>query len=106
MPKYMWRMDLTSQGAQGLLEVGGSARREAAKKMIRGLGGTIEAFYYALGETDLIAIAELPDTLSAAGVGLHVAAGGAARIETIRLLTPEEIDRTVRIPVDYRPAGT
>lgn len=105
MPKYMWRMRLTPQGARGVLEAGGTARRQAAEKTIRGCGGTLEAFYYALGDTDLVAIAELPDTVTAAAVSLRVAAGGAAHIETVRLLTPEDMDRAAKIPVDYRPAG-
>ena len=102
---YLWRMRLTPQGARGLLEAGGTARREAAENTIRALGGRLEAFYYALGADDLFAIAELPDTSTAAAVALHVAAGGAAHIETVRLLTAEEMDVVARIPVDYRPAG-
>ena len=53
MPMYMWRMRLTPQGARGLLEAGGTARRQAAEITVRGLGGRLEAFYYALGGDDL-----------------------------------------------------
>jgi uncharacterized protein with GYD domain len=50
-------------------------------------------------------IADLPDAKTAAAVSLAVNAAGAARLRTVVLLTPEEVDAAVKQSVDYRPPG-
>lgn len=67
------------------------------------VGGRLEAFYYAFGPDDLVVIGELPDNETAAAFALQTAASGAARSRTTVLLTPEEIDRSVGMEIDYRP---
>ena len=69
------------------------------------MGGTIEAFYYAFGETDEYVIGELPDNVSMAAVSLVASASGAATVKTTVLLTPEEIDEAVKKTPSYRPPG-
>jgi uncharacterized protein with GYD domain len=54
------------------------------------LGGTLEAFYYAFGETDAYVIAEAPDNVSMAALALTINASGVAAVKTTVLLTPEE----------------
>ena len=44
---------------------------------MRGLGGTVEAFYFAFGQSDAYVIADLPDNVSAAAVASAVGASGA-----------------------------
>ncbi|MGD0313591.1 MAG: GYD domain-containing protein [Acidimicrobiales bacterium] len=66
---------------------GGSARVAAAKDLIEGLGGKMECFYFALGATDVYAIADLPDNASAAATALKVSAGGGATVRTVVLRT-------------------
>jgi uncharacterized protein with GYD domain len=73
--------------------------------MIKGLGGSLEGFYYAFGEDDVYAIAELPDNVTAAAVSLAVSAAGAARSNVVVLLTPEEVDAATRKSVGYRAPG-
>ena len=46
-----------------------------------------------------------PDHASVAAAALAVTAGGGARIKTIVLLTPEEVDQAARKTVEFRPAG-
>ena len=70
MPKYMWQVTYTSEGAKGLLAEGGSGRRAAIEQMLVSVGGTLEAFYYTWGSDDLVVIGELPDNVSAAGRGI------------------------------------
>jgi hypothetical protein len=41
-----------------------------------------DAFYYAFGETDVVAVIELPDNSTAAGVVLLIAASGKINIKT------------------------
>ena len=49
MPKYLAHASYTVEGLKGLLKDGGSKRREVVEQLTKGLGGTLEAFYYAFG---------------------------------------------------------
>ena len=103
MPRYLWQVSYTVEGAKGLASEGGSARRDAVRTMFEDAGGNIEAFYYAFGADDLIVIGELPDNEAAAAFALRTAASGAARSRTTLLLSPEEIDQAASREVHYRP---
>ncbi len=105
MAKYLIKASYTLQGTKGLLKEGGSSRRAAVKQMIEGLGGKLEAFYYALGETDVFVIFDLPDVQSAAALSLVVNAAGGAQVSTTPLLTPEDIDAASKKSVVYRSPG-
>jgi uncharacterized protein with GYD domain len=103
MSKYLIHASYTAEGAKGLMKAGGTARRAAVKKMVEGLGGRLEAFYFAFGENDAHVILELPDNLTAAAISLAVTSTGAVSTKTTVLLMPEEIDQAVKSPVDYKP---
>jgi uncharacterized protein with GYD domain len=105
MPKYLWKASYTAEGAKGVLKEGGSSRRDMIAKMAKDMGGSVEAFYFAFGDADVYVIADAPDNASAASISLAVAAGGAAGIETVVLLSPEEIDEAAKKSVSYRPPG-
>lgn len=105
MPKYLWKVSYTVDGVKGLLAEGGSARRDAIKSAVESVGGSVEACYYAFGADDLYVIGEVPDEVAAATLSLRTAATGAARSQTVALLTPEQIDEATRRDVDYRPPG-
>ena len=105
MGKYLIEFSYTREGAKGLLAEGGTKRREAVEKAIKGAGGRLEAFYYAFGEDDGLVIADGLDNVSVAAVTLAVAASGAAGVKTTVLLTPEEIDQAVKKTNSYRPPG-
>jgi len=53
MPRYLVQASYTSEGAKGLLSEGGSARRESIEALMESVGGKLEAFYFAFGETML-----------------------------------------------------
>jgi uncharacterized protein with GYD domain len=105
MPKYLMQASYTQEGLEGLLKEGGSSRREAVAETVAGLGGALEAFYYAFGDTDVFAIVELPDNVSTAAFALMVNVAGAAKVNTTVLMTPEEVDQATKKSVDYRPPG-
>src|SRR6266481_9757291 len=84
---------------------GGSARRAAVQKMVESLGGRLEAFFFTFGENDILVILDLPENLTAATLSLAVMSTGVVRTNTKVLLTPEEIDRSVKAPVDFQPPG-
>jgi uncharacterized protein with GYD domain len=105
MPKYLVRASYTTEGAKGLVKDGASARQAAAKKLIESAGGSIEAFYYVLGDMDVVIIADMPDSSTAAAVSLTVAAAGGVRLSTTPLLTTQEMDAACKKQVSYRAPG-
>jgi uncharacterized protein with GYD domain len=105
MGKYLVKASYTSDGTKGLLKEGGSSRKAAVQKMLSGMGGKLEEFYYAFGEADVYAILDVPDATTAAAASLAINASGAVALSTIPLLTPEEIDAACKKTVGYRAPG-
>ena len=105
MPKYLWQISYTISGAKGLLAEGGSSRRDAITAMVESVGGHVEVCYYAFGTTDLYVIGEVPDEVAATSLSLRTAGAGAARSQTVVLLTPEQLDEATARQVTYRPPG-
>jgi len=105
MPKYLIQANYVGDGVKGLLKEGGTSRRAATEKAIKSLGGTLEAFYYAFGETDAFAIVDVPDNASMAAIALTAGASGAVAVKTTVLMTPEEVDEAVKKVPSYRPPG-
>jgi uncharacterized protein with GYD domain len=105
MAKFLATFKYTSEGAKGLIMEGGSKRRQATEQLIQGLGGKLEAYYFAFGEDDGFAIMEGPDNIGAAAASLFVNASGAVSVKVTVLLTPEEVDQAVKRSANYRPPG-
>jgi uncharacterized protein with GYD domain len=105
MAKYLWQVNYVGEGLRGLVNEGGSSRRAVVEKIIDSMGGKLEAFCYAFGETDLYVIADMPDNVSTAALTLTIAASGAVTLKTTVLMTPEEIDKAVKKTPSYRPPG-
>ena len=105
MPKYLFQGSYTVEGIRGLLKDGGSKRRAVVEQATSGLGGRLEAFYFAFGGSDVFVIADLPDNASAAALSLAVAAGGGLQPSTTVLMTPEEMDQATQKTVNFRPPG-
>jgi uncharacterized protein with GYD domain len=105
MAKYMMKASYTAEGTKGLTKDGGSARRAAVQKMIEGLGGRLECFYYTFGESDAFAIVDVPDAVTIIAASLGINATGGAHVSTTVLLTPEQVDEAAKKSVSYRPPG-
>ena len=105
MPRYLFHGSYSREGAQGLLREGGTRRRAAVDSLVRSLGGRLEGFHYAFGETDLFMIVDLPGHVAAAAASLIVAASGAGHWRTTVLLTAEEMDEAARAGGAYRAPG-
>jgi uncharacterized protein with GYD domain len=69
------------------------------------LGGKVETWYYAFGDADIYAIADLPDSAAAAALTLAVNQSGGATTKTVVLITPDEMDKAAKKAVSYRPPG-
>ena len=106
MSKYMFHANYTQGGLGGLLKEGGTRRREALTQTIEGVGGSVEAFYYAFGDTDLYIIADLPDEATATAVSLNIGAAGVLNVRVTALVTPETVDEAAAKGVPYRVPGT
>jgi uncharacterized protein with GYD domain len=104
--KYLMRVSYTAEGTKGLLKVGGSNRRQEVERLMKQAGGSLEAIYWAFGEDDVFAIADVPDNVTAAALALSIASTGAVSVTTTVLLTAEEIDEATKKQVDYRPPGS
>ncbi len=105
MTRYLWQVSFTPAGLQGVLAEGGSSRVVATTRMVEGLGGRLEACYFAFGEYDVYLIVDLPSHVDAAAISLAVNASGATVMRTVVLMTPAEIDAAAARGVAYRPPG-
>lgn len=107
MAKYMFRTNYTQSGLKGLLAEGGSGREAALRATVESVGGSLEGFYYALGDCDLYLIADVPDQAAATALALNIAAAGALTVQTTVLLSATDIDAAVAKSksVQYRPPG-
>jgi len=58
---------------------------------IEKLGGKVKTAYFSFGDYDVILITEMPDNVSAAGIAMAFAGGGACKsVQTTPLLSVEE----------------
>ena len=105
MTKYLIKASYTPEGVKGLLKSGGASRKSNVDKMVKDLGGELEAFYYAFGDPDIYGICSFPDAATAAAFALTIRASGLVTISTTVLVDPEEIDKAKDIHVTYVTPG-
>jgi len=90
MPHYLHQVSYSSEGWQSLIAQPQN-RVEVVRKAIEQLGGKIVSAWFAFGGYDVIVITEMPDNVSAAGLAIAFAGGGACKsVNTTPLLSPEE----------------
>ena len=105
MPKYLIAASYSGEGLQGLRKDKATARRQANEKLLESVDGKLEAFYYAMGDRDVIAIVDLPNAEAAAAVSFTGMATGLNRVRTTPLLTVEEVDRALIRKLTFRGPG-
>jgi len=105
MPKYLVETSYTAEGIRGLLKDKASARRQAVEKLLQSVDGKLEAFYYAMGDRDVVTIVDLPDAAAAAAISFTGSATGLFRVTTTPLLTVEEVDRALAKKLSFRAPG-
>jgi len=106
MPKYMISANYTAEGMAGVRSAGAKSRVDAVSTMLEAMGGKLDSFHFAFGDTDVFAIVEVPDDEAAAAASIAINGSGAASSRTIKLLTVEQIDEALRRTVNYQPPGT
>jgi uncharacterized protein with GYD domain len=105
MAKYLFSGSYTLEGVRGLIKEGGISRKAQVESTVKGLGGKVEAFYFAFGGNDVFAIMDFPDNISCAAVALTVNAAGGFKGTTSVLLSPEDMDQATKKKVLYRGPG-
>jgi uncharacterized protein with GYD domain len=108
MAKFLIQAGYSHDGIKGVIKDGGTGRRTAVEAAVKALGGRLEAFYFAFGESDVVGIIDGPDNISAAAFALAVGATGAlSSFKTTVLMTPEEVDQAAKkaAGASYRAPG-
>ncbi len=67
--------------------------------------GKLESVYFALGSDDVVVIVEAPDNVAITAVALSVGSTGLINIRTTPLLTVEEVDQALAVPLKFRAPG-
>jgi uncharacterized protein with GYD domain len=106
MPKYLISANYTAEGMDGVRAAGAKSRVDAVSTMLEAIGGRLESMHFAFGDTDVFAIAEVPDDEAAAAVAIAINSSGAVSMRTTKLLTVEQIDDALRRSVNYQPPGS
>jgi len=90
MPHYLHQISYSCEGWQTLIAQPQN-RVEAVRQAIEKLGGKIVSAWFAFGGYDVVVITEMPDNVSAAGLAIAFAGGGACKaVNTTPLLSAEE----------------
>jgi uncharacterized protein with GYD domain len=106
MPKYLITANYNAKGLEGVRAAGAKARVDAVSTMLEAVGGHLDSFHFAFGDTDVFAIADVPDDEAAAAVAIAINSSGAVNIHTTKLLTVEQVDEALRRTVSYQPPGS
>jgi len=106
VPKYLISANYTAEGMAGVRAAGAKSRVDAVATLLEAMGGRLESFHFAFGETDVFVIAEAPDDEAVAAVSIAINGSGAVSIRTTKLLTVDQVDEALRRTVDYHPPGS
>ena len=105
MPKMLIKASYTASGTKGLIKEGGSSRRDTVKKLVEGMGGKMEGFYFAYGDADAFVIVDMPDAMDGLALSMAVNASGLVTLSSVPLITVEEMDAACKKSVAYRAPG-
>ena len=90
MGYYLVQAAYTAEAAADMVK-NPQNRREAVQKAVEKLGGSLEGFWFAFGDYDVVLICQMPDNVSASAFSMAALAGGALRAgKTTPLMTAEE----------------
>ena len=105
MAKYLFEANYVGEGIKGLMREGGTKRRDALTDALKSVGGSLESFYYAFGETDVLGVFEVPEPSDAAALSLMINSTGSVNVRLKPLMAPEDIDAAAKKTPSYRAPG-
>ena len=88
MPTFVSLINFTDQGIKTVKD--SPHRIEAAKAMLRDLGGEVKDIYITTGQYDAVVIAEVPNGEIMTKFALALGSMGNVRTQTVRAFTEEE----------------
>ena len=85
-------------------------RTAAITKVVQGLGGKLESFYWSFGDDDFLGIFEAPDDIAAAAFSVAVGSSGTLRnLRTIKLISLDDgrkmLEKAKAAKAAYVPPG-
>lgn len=90
MGYYMAQISVSQESLRALLE-NPSDRAEAAKQVVDALGGTFHHYFFALGDSDVVILAEFPDNETAMTCAMLVSGSGSVNSwKTTPLITSQD----------------
>lgn len=96
VPHFLFKVKYTAAAVKALI-ANPQDREKAAATVFQASGGKLHGFYMAFGHDDVIAIAELPDAVTAAAASMVLGGSGAmSAVETVPLLTAGEAMAAMR----------
>lgn len=105
MARYLYKVSYSADGMKGVMKEGAENRATFIAKMAADVGGSLESFDFAFGETDAYVVCDLADDETAAAIAMAVGASGTGSIQTVKLLSPAQIDKARGITTGYRAPG-
>lgn len=94
MPTYISLISYTDQGIRNIKD--SPKRLDAAKNLIKGLGGELKGFYLTLGQYDIITIAEAPSDDAMAKFVLALSSAGNVRTTTLKAFPEAEYRKIIQ----------
>ena len=89
MPMYIVLGKFTQEGITKIKD--SPKRLDAARKVMKSVGGEIKEFYYTMGQYDFVAVFEAPNDQAMTKVLLTVGGIGAVRTETLPATPPDKM---------------
>ena len=69
------------------------------------MGGSLDCFPYAFGETDVLGVFEFPGPTDAAALSLMINSTGSVNVRLKPLMAPEDLDEAAKKTPSYRAPG-
>jgi len=94
MPTYISLISYTDQGIRNVKD--SPKRLDAARKLLKELGGEMKAFYLTLGTYDIVTVTEAPNDEVVAKFVLALASAGNVRTNTLKAFPEAEYRKIIQ----------
>lgn len=106
MAQFLWQTSLTSQAWKDLMSQGASRLYAKSQEVAEEFGGRVLHSWVAFGETDFVALVEMPGNESMAAYVLAMTAmGHYSQGRTTVLLSPDEANQALQRAADFHDLG-
>jgi uncharacterized protein with GYD domain len=105
MPKYLIQGRYTPEGLKGLAKDKASGRKAALQAALKSGKSKLDSLYFALGSDDVVAIVDAPDNVTITAMAVTAGSSGLINVRTTPLLTVEEVDQALAMPLKFRAPG-